>query len=472
MGPGAAAAESGPTRITPISTRAIEPPPAPISTRSMAWMFIGIPLPAWRRMRCSSNSRIVCGVPSTISESLAVVPPMSKATRSAWPVSFPYAAAISAPAAGPDSIMRTGNRAIVSAVAMPPARLHDEEPSAVAEPAERRLEALEVVAHRGHHVRVDDGRRGPLVLADDRRHFRGETDRDARRFLTEDLGGAPLVRRIDVGVKEADGDRLHPVPDQRPDRPAQTRLVEGDEDLAVEGDPLADLADARARDQRGGLLDEEVVELVALLAADDEDVAEAPGREERDVSALPLDDDVRAEGRAVHRLREIGPIEAGAGDQLVEPVHARPRRVVRSREALAGEETSVVGLERKVGEGSADVEPDPERHAGDSILAGPEGSDPPDLRLPATGTANRDALRLVRSRRRSRRTTSTSTTGASSIRRCRTVDQYAEIGGGRRRHGLNIPPRSAPARGCRACHPVTFMRNLERMPARNSSGSR
>jgi hypothetical protein len=168
-------------------------------------------------------------------------------------------------------------------------------------------------------------------------------------------------------VKEADGDRLHPVPDQRPDRPAQARLVEGDEDLAVEGDPLADLADARARDQRGGLLDEEVVELVALLAADDEDVAEAPGREERDVSALPLDDDVRAEGRAVHRLREIGPIEAGAGDQFAEPVHARPRRVVRSREALAGEETSVVGLERKVGEGSADVEPDPERHAGDSI---------------------------------------------------------------------------------------------------------
>ncbi len=120
MGPGAAPAESGPTRSTPVSTRAIEPPPAPISTRSMAWMFIGMPLPAWSRIRWSSNSRMVCGLPPAIRESFAVVPPMSKATRSAWPVSLPYAAAMRAPAAGPDSIIRTGKRAIVSAVAMPP----------------------------------------------------------------------------------------------------------------------------------------------------------------------------------------------------------------------------------------------------------------------------------------------------------------------------------------------------------------
>ena len=39
---------------------------------------------------------------------------------------------MSAPAAGPDSIMRTGKRAIVSAVATPPAGLHDEEAPAVA----------------------------------------------------------------------------------------------------------------------------------------------------------------------------------------------------------------------------------------------------------------------------------------------------------------------------------------------------
>ena len=149
---------------------------------------------------------------------------------------------------------------------------------------------------------------------------------------------------------------------ETPDGLAQAGLVERHEHLAVEAHPLGDLPDPRAGDQRGGLLDEEVVELVALLPADDQDVAEAPGRQERDVPALPLDDDVRAERGPVHGLHEVGPAEPRAGDQLAEPLHARPGRVVRRREPLAGEEAPVVGLEREVGEGPADVEADPEGH--------------------------------------------------------------------------------------------------------------
>ena len=242
------------------------------------------------------------------------------------------------------------------------AGLHDEEPPAVVERPERLLEAPEVVAHRGHHVRVDDGRRGPLVLADDGRDLRREADRGPGRLLADDLGGAPLVRRVDVGVQEADGDRRDPVPAETPDGLAQAGLVERHEHLAVEGHPLGHLPDPRAGDQRGGLLDEEIVELVALLPADDQDVAEAPGRQEGDVPALSLDDDVRAERGPVHGLDEVGPAEPRAGDQLAEPLHARPGRVVRRREALAGEEAPVVGLEREVGEGPADVEADPEGH--------------------------------------------------------------------------------------------------------------
>ena len=72
-----------------ISARAMDPPPAPISTRSIAWMFIGMPLPGCSRMRWSSNSRMVWGAPSATSDSLAVVPPMSNATRWRCPVSRP-----------------------------------------------------------------------------------------------------------------------------------------------------------------------------------------------------------------------------------------------------------------------------------------------------------------------------------------------------------------------------------------------
>jgi hypothetical protein len=125
--------------------------------------------------------------------------------------------------------------------------------------------------------------------------------------------------------------------------------------------------DPRARDQGNRLVDEEVVELVALLPADDQDVSEAASREERDVPALPLDDDVRAERRSVHRLGEVRPREPGPGDQLAESLHARARRVVRRGEALAGEEASVVGLEREVGERPPDVEADPESHVVDIV---------------------------------------------------------------------------------------------------------
>src|SRR6185436_17357243 len=63
--------------------------------------------------------------------------------------------------------------------------------------------------------------------------------------------------------------------------------------------------------------------LVPLLAADDQDVAESAGREERDVAALPLDHDVRAERRAVHGLGEVRPSQPRAGDELLQALHAR-----------------------------------------------------------------------------------------------------------------------------------------------------
>jgi len=75
--------------MTPSLACAIEPPPAPISTRSIAWMFIGSPLPGALFTRCSSNAVVVVGRPFSINASFAVVPPMSKAMRSRWPVSSP-----------------------------------------------------------------------------------------------------------------------------------------------------------------------------------------------------------------------------------------------------------------------------------------------------------------------------------------------------------------------------------------------
>ena len=101
------------------------------------------------------------------------------------------------------------------------------------------------------------------------------------------------------------------------------------QDLAVERPCARSLPGCASGDQRGRLLDEEIVELVALLPADDQDIAESASRQEGDVAALPLDHDVRAEGGPVHRLGEIGPSRPAPATSSRSALHARPRRVVQ-----------------------------------------------------------------------------------------------------------------------------------------------
>ena len=58
--------------------------------------------------------------PPSISAAFAVVPPMSKVTRSSWPMSPAMASAPTTPPAGPDSTMFTGRREASSAEVSPP----------------------------------------------------------------------------------------------------------------------------------------------------------------------------------------------------------------------------------------------------------------------------------------------------------------------------------------------------------------
>ena len=66
------------------------PPPAPISINSIVGIRTGSPLPRLKRCtRAISKVSAIDGRPSRIRHILAVVPPMSKLTRSASPVSSP-----------------------------------------------------------------------------------------------------------------------------------------------------------------------------------------------------------------------------------------------------------------------------------------------------------------------------------------------------------------------------------------------
>ena len=72
-----------------------------------------MPPPTW-----NSAERLM--TPPSISAAFAVVPPMSKVTRSSWPMSPAMASAPTTPPAGPDSTMLTGRRAASSAEVSPP----------------------------------------------------------------------------------------------------------------------------------------------------------------------------------------------------------------------------------------------------------------------------------------------------------------------------------------------------------------
>ena len=103
------------------STRAIEPPPAPISIISITGTRIGSPEPFLKRSaRATSNSRPTSGAPSSITHALAVVPPMSNESSFGSPRSRAAWAAARAPAAGPDSTSRTGRRRARGGNAIPP----------------------------------------------------------------------------------------------------------------------------------------------------------------------------------------------------------------------------------------------------------------------------------------------------------------------------------------------------------------
>jgi hypothetical protein len=103
------------------STRAREPPPAPISIISMTGIRTGSPLPFRKRAeRSTSKLRDFRGSNSSIRQILAVVPPMSKDRTRFSPRSAAILAARIAPPAGPDSTRRIGNRLAVSRLASDP----------------------------------------------------------------------------------------------------------------------------------------------------------------------------------------------------------------------------------------------------------------------------------------------------------------------------------------------------------------
>ncbi len=101
-GPGRLPALSGPTcRSPPPSTRAMEPPPAPMVAISSIGRRTTIP-------KSSAASAASCISPPVTSDTSKDVPPRSPVITSGKPAAEAMRAAAMTPAAGPDSAVRIG----------------------------------------------------------------------------------------------------------------------------------------------------------------------------------------------------------------------------------------------------------------------------------------------------------------------------------------------------------------------------
>ena len=241
------------------------------------------------------------------------------------------------------------------------ARAGHEQGAAEARVAEAVLEAPQVARHPTAHVRVDDGRRRPLVLA----VLAGDLVRDgdiAREAgVAERALGGKLVLGVRVRVHECNRDRGHAFGREDLGCPSDVVCLDGDVHLATGPDPLRDREPEPARDERRRGAPEQVVGLVPVAAAGLEDVAEPLRAEEPDGCAGTREERVQAHRRAVQEV--AGAVELATAERLLDRGDDTELRRSRRRRLLV--DTYLAGLVvvvDEVRERAADVHADARRH--------------------------------------------------------------------------------------------------------------
>jgi len=228
-----------------------------------------------------------------------------------------------------------------------------------AEFAQPRLQLPQIPLDERAHVDIRQRRRGALILANLRHHVGRERNEQFRRLLRQRRAEQLLVCRIAVRMEERDGDGLRATGTDRAHERRDLRRVERGVDLPGRQHALVDLEAAAARRERFGHLDEEIVEVVAPFATDFDGVAEAARGEQGGHGALPLDERIRDEGRAVNDATDRLRPHAGDRQRLPKPRDDALRRFPRRRERLADAQRAGARVEGdQVREGSADVHPD------------------------------------------------------------------------------------------------------------------
>ncbi len=230
------------------------------------------------------------------------------------------------------------------------------------------FETGQIRVHQRLQVRVQHGGREALELPIFGHHVGGAGHGQAGPLALRRVGHRVLVRRTQIGVKQADGDGLGSGCEGRVEGAVDRAHVERHQHGAVGVEPLCHLEPVLALDD--GLRPHEVGHEergdIALGAADLDQIAEARSGEDGDTCAAPLQHGVRADGGPVHHAphvstRDAEGVEAGQhGAGLL----AAAGRYFRDDDAPGG-----LVDRGQIGEGSADVDPDEEHGRDDSRRA-------------------------------------------------------------------------------------------------------
>ena len=187
-------------------------------------------------------------------------------------------------------------------------RLHDEERAGKTLAGDAIADLGEIALHARPDKRIGHDGRAALEFAIFLRQFMRRRNEDARQTSLQDLLGAQFVIRIAVAMQKQDRDRFDLFAFENVGERMQLGLVQRLVDAAVGIEALRHFVTMPARHQRQMLLEEQVIGVGPIDAADLVDVAESARRHQRGLGAGALQHGVDGDRRAVEkqaRLRRI-----------------------------------------------------------------------------------------------------------------------------------------------------------------------
>ena len=160
---------------------------------------------------------------------------------------------------------------------------------------------------------------------------------------------------IHIGVHEGHGHALDALGSEHSGQRPHRAFVERQADPAMHIHAFGHGETDRPRHQRLGLLDAEIVLVVAALVGDIEDVAEALRGDQGRPCAAPFDDGIGGKRGAVDEYTDIAETLARITKDEAYPVENRLLRALRRRQQLARDPTAPL-FQNHVRERAADVD--------------------------------------------------------------------------------------------------------------------